>query len=84
MKHNSFQQSTRGNKKNATECRNDEAVVAGHFMLELKRKYKFGQQFTLDKGPKKFGDAGVKGTEKEIGQLHDGGCFGPVRVAEMT
>ena len=58
--------------------------VAGHFMSELKRKYEFGQQFTLDKGLKKFGDAGIKGTEKEIGQLHDRGCFRPVRVAEMT
>ena len=33
---------------------------------------------------KKFGNAGVKGTEKETGQLHDRGCFRPVRVAEMT
>ena len=36
IKHNLFQQNTRGNKEKTTEYRNNEAVVAGHFMSDLK------------------------------------------------
>ena len=81
-KYNLFQQGTRLNNK--LKYRDDEAIVAGHFLSELKRKFTFGQQFTLEKGLKKFGDKGVKGTEKEIGQLHDRECFKPKRIDEMT
>ena len=44
----------------------------------------FGQQYTLAKGLQKFGEKGIEGTEKEIGQLHDRACFKPVRVEDMT
>ena len=38
----------------------------------------------LEKGLKKFGDKGVKSTEKEIGQLNDRKCFRPVWINDMT
>ena len=44
----------------------------------------FGQQYTLDKGWKKFGARGIKGTKKEVGQLHNRQCFKPVLVENMT
>jgi hypothetical protein len=81
-KHNLFQQAT--NKDDHLEYRNDEAIVAGHFINEMAMKYNFGQQYTLAKGLKKFGEKGIKGTEKEIGQLHDRACFKPVRVEDMS
>ena len=61
-KHNLFQQAIE--KKDNLECDNDEAAVAGHFMTELLRKCTFGQQHALVKGLQKFGEQGVKGTEK--------------------
>ena len=48
------------------------------------RKYNYGQQHTLEKGLKKFGERGKKGTMKEIGQLHDRVCFRPRLVETMT
>ena len=81
-KHNLFQQAIK--KKDELEYGNDEAAVAGHFTTELLRKHTFGQQHTLAKGLQKFGEQGVKGTEKETGQLHDQTCFKPVRIKDMT
>jgi hypothetical protein len=81
-KHNLFQQAIK--RDDQIDYSHDEAVVAGHFLSELTRKFTFGQQYTLSKGLQKFGDKGIKGTEKEIGQLHDRTCFKPVRVEDMT
>jgi hypothetical protein len=81
-KHNLFQQNIQ--KNDQIEYHNDEAVVAGHFISEIFRKYNFGQQYTLSNGLQKFGEKGVEGTEKEIGQLHDRACFKPVRIEDMT
>ena len=52
-KHNLFQQAIK--KDDHLEYRNNEAVVAGHFITELTRKCAFGQQYTLAKGLQKFG-----------------------------
>ena len=51
-------------------------MVVARFLDDM--KFGFGQQHTLEKGIKKFGDKGVKSTEKEIGQLHDRKCFRPI------
>ena len=51
---------------------------------DIQQKFGFGQQHTLEKGLKKFGDQGVQATEKEIGKLHDRECFRPVRINKMS
>ena len=63
-KHNIFQQAI--GKDNRIEYRDNEALVVARFLDDIKQKYGFGQQYSLDKGLKKFGDKGVKYTEKEI------------------
>jgi hypothetical protein len=61
-KHNLFQQAIK--KDDKIEYWNANAVVAGHFISELTRKYTFGQQFTFANGLQKFGEKGIEGTEK--------------------
>ena len=82
QKHNLFQQSM--NDKHKTECCDDEATVAAQFLTESTGKFAFRQHHSSEKGLKKFGEAGVTGTENELGQSHDRACFKPVRVEEMT
>lgn len=42
------------------------------------------QQYTLNKGLKKFGEAGRAAASKEMKQLHNRECFRPLQVNEMT
>jgi hypothetical protein len=76
-KHNLFQQSV--GKERTLEYREDECLVVARFLDDIQQKFGFGQQHTLEKGLRKFGDQGVQATEKEIGQLHDRECFKPVK-----
>ena len=81
-KHNLYQQSV--SKNDRIEYREDEALVVARFLEDIKQKYLFGQQYMLEKGIKKFGDIGIKSTEKEIGQLHDREWFRPILIGDMT
>ena len=47
-KHNLFQQAV--GKDNKIEYRNDKALVVAQFLDDIKQKFGFGQQYTLNKG----------------------------------
>ena len=64
-KHNLFQQGTR--LKNKKKYCSDKAIAVTFFITKLMGKYMFWQQYTLEKGLKKFGNNRIKGTEKEMG-----------------
>ena len=51
-------------KSNRIKYRDDEAPVVARFLDDIRQKYVFGQQYMLEKGLKKFGEKGVKSTEK--------------------
>ena len=50
----------------------------------IPEKAQLAQQHTLDKGLRKFKEKGVDAALKEIGQLHDRECFGPIKVSDLT
>ena len=58
-------------------------IISG---IRTKIKYgrSHGQQHMLQKGLKIFGEHGYEALEKEIGQLDDRECFGPISVKEMS
>ena len=54
------------------------------FMREANQNKSFAQQYILQKGLKRFGQAGVDAMKKEMGQLHDRVCFYPISIATLT
>ena len=52
-----------------------QARVAGASFLET---------YSLNKGLKKFGEAGKKAAVKEMKQLHDRSCFEPIKFENLT
>jgi hypothetical protein len=69
-----------------------ETVIAGvaarhihnHNEKALNKGATFGQQHILQKGLKTFGEKGKKAALKEMKQLHNRSCFGPILVSELT
>ena len=70
-------------EESTLECDDDNALMTCRCLDDIKQKWGFGQQHTSDEGLKKFGDRGVEGTQKEIGQLHNRKCFRSVRIEDM-
>ena len=67
----------------------DVAPVIARIMTDIHERTtahgaSFVQQYMVQKGIKKFGEAGVKAAIKELDQLHRRNCFTPVDVATMT
>ena len=73
--------------REGVEYDNFDAMVLARLMEDLDHKYRsernFSQQYTLNKGLKKFGKAGEEAAKKEMQQLHDRGCWTPVNISEM-
>ena len=44
----------------------------------------FWRPTSLNKGLKKFGEAGKKAAVKEMKQLHDRSCFEPIKLENLT
>ena len=81
-KHNLFQQSA--GKDHRMECRDDECLVVARFLDDIQEKFGLGQQHTLAKGLKKFGEKGVCSAEKEVGHSRNRACFRPIWIQDMT
>ena len=62
----------------------EESTVIGTIMEELQTRYMYGQQYSLKRGLKKFGEAGETAAIKEIQQLCDRTCFKPISIGELN
>ena len=65
----------------------DMAQVIAQLMTEINMRASaegasFAQQYLLQKGLKKFGEKGMAASRKELDQLHNRNCFGPLNVSE--
>ena len=77
------------NPEDDWEYEPQDAMVIARLIQDINTKVDadekcFGQQYILQKGLKKFGEKGTQAAKKEMGQLHDRTCFGPLDISELT
>jgi hypothetical protein len=75
------------------EYAEDEAKILTFIMDEFNERIKilkkeYGNQFvvtySLNKGMKQFGEAGICSVLKEMKQLHERKCFTPLKIKSLT
>mgnify|MGYP001216997751 CR=1 FL=1 len=71
-------------RRNSLQYDDHKATEMAWIIDNLNLKMSMSQQYTYTKGLEKFGDKGISGIEKEIGQLHDCTCFTPIHIHDMN
>jgi hypothetical protein len=65
------------------------AMLIARLIINIRHKVnkqgaRFAQQYILQKGLKVFSDKGHTGASKELDQLHQRTCFGPIARSKLT